>query len=169
MQCSDAPSVDPVLKDLLLDAWHRLWYIVCPMHRCLDMPPSVQPVPIWSSLDLQRRSDLHQTPGRRIIRQSSDAPMLRHRFNRCYWFLQNSSISPFLWVLSWCFALHGLFTPSLGSRNVHLIKPLVSLIALWFDHQNHSKWHKWCHVRYSIQFGFVAPYNNTAASSLFKW
>ena len=27
----------------------------------------------------------------------------------------------------------------LGSRNIHLTKPLVSLIALSFDHQNHSK------------------------------
>ena len=40
------------------------------------------------------------------------------------------------------------FTSSLGSRNVHLTKPLVPLIALSFDHQNHSKWHKWFHVRY---------------------
>ena len=46
-------------------------------------------------------------------------------------------------------ALHGIFTSSLGSRNVHLIKPLVSLIALSYDHQNHPKWHKWCHVRYT--------------------
>ena len=45
--------------------------------------------------------------------------------------------------------MHGLFTSSLGSRNVHLTKPLVSLIALSFDHQNHSKWQKWCHDRYS--------------------
>jgi len=45
--------------------------------------------------------------------------------------------------------LYGLFTSSLGSRNVHLIKALVPLIALSFDHQNHSKWHKWCHVRYN--------------------
>ena len=78
--------------------------------------------------------------------------MLRHRLNRCYWFLlQNSSNSAFLWVLSSCFALHGLFTSSLWSRNVHLTIPLVPFIALSFDHQNHSKWHKWCHVRYSLQ------------------
>ena len=38
------------------------------------------------------------------------------------------------------------FTSSLGSRTVHLIKTLVPLIALLFDHQNHSKWHKWCRV-----------------------
>ena len=31
------------------------------------------------------------------------------------------------------------FTSSLGSRNVLLTKPLVPLIALSFDHQNHSK------------------------------
>ena len=42
------------------------------------------------------------------------------------------------------------FTSSLGSRNVLLTKPLVPLIALSFDHQNHSKWHKWCHVRYRV-------------------
>ena len=38
--------------------------------------------------------------------------------------------------------LHGLFTLSLGSRNVYLTKPIVPLIALSYDHQNHSKWHK---------------------------
>ena len=27
-------------------------------------------------------------------------------------------------------------------------RPLVPLIALSYNHQNHSKWHKWCHVRY---------------------
>jgi len=26
---------------------------------------------------------------------------------------------------------------------------LVPLIVLSFDHQNHSKWHKWCHVRFN--------------------
>ena len=45
--------------------------------------------------------------------------------------------------------LYGLFTSSLGFRNVHSTKPLVPLIALSYDHQNHSKWHKWCHVRYT--------------------
>ena len=48
--------------------------------------------------------------------------------------------------------MHGLFTSSLGSRNVHLTKPLVSLIALSYDHQNHSKRHKWCHVHYTPPF-----------------
>jgi len=72
----------------------------------------------------------------------------RHWFNRCYRFLQNSSISAFLWALSSCFALHGLFTSSLISRNVLLTKSLVPLIVWSFDHQNHLKWHKWCHVRY---------------------
>jgi len=91
-----------------------------------------------------------QAPGRRIFWQPSDAPMLCYRFNRCYWFLQNSSNSVFLWVLFLCFALLGLFTSSLGSRNIHLTIQLVPLIALSFDHQNHSKWHKWCHVRYNI-------------------
>ena len=64
--------------------------------------------------------------------------------------LLNSSNSAFLWVLSSCFALYGLFTSSLGSRNVHLTKPLVQLITLSYDHQNHSKWYKWCHVRYNL-------------------
>ena len=146
--CSDTPPVQPVLKAWLPRAWHHLWNIVCPMHRCLSWCRRFNRCLTWSSLELQRRSDLHQTPGRRIFRQPSDAPMLRHRFFRCYWFLQNSSNSAFLWVLSSCFALHGLFTSSLGSRNVLLTKPLVPLIALSFDHQNHSKWHKWCHVRY---------------------
>jgi len=27
------------------------------------------------------------------------------------------------------------------------------LIALSFDHQNHSKWHKWCYVRYNVVIG----------------
>ena len=86
---------------------------------------------------------------RRCIWHSSDEPMGGRQFNRCSWFLQNSFNSSFLWVLSSFFILLGLFTSSLGSRNVHLIKALVPLIALSFDHQNHSKWHKWCHVRYT--------------------
>ena len=130
MLCSDASPVQPVLKDLLLGAWHRLWNIVCPMHWCLSWCRRFNRCLTWSSLELQRCSDLHQTSGRRIFRQPSDAPMLRHRFFRCYWFLQNSSNSAFLWVLSSCFALHGLFTSSLGSRNVLLIKSLVPLIVL---------------------------------------
>ena len=32
--CTDAPSVEPVLKKLLLGTWHRLWYKGRPMHRC---------------------------------------------------------------------------------------------------------------------------------------
>ena len=35
MRCSDAPSVQPVLKACLLQAWHRLWTIVHRLHRCL--------------------------------------------------------------------------------------------------------------------------------------
>ena len=68
--------------------------------------------------------------------------------------LLNSSNSVFLWVLSSCICLYGLCTSSLGSRNVHSTKPLVPLIAWSYDHQNHSKWHKWCHVRYNL-FLFV--------------
>ena len=123
-------------------------------HSTLNAPtllfiPSVQPVLhsffTWSP----EAHRLVPMPGRRIFWQPSDAPMLRHRFFRCYWFLQNSSNSTFFWVLSSCFALYGLFTSSLWSRNVHSTKPLVLLIALSYDHQNYSKWHKWCHVRYS--------------------
>jgi len=73
---SDAPSVEPVLKDLLLGTWHRLWNTVCPMHRCLTWFRRFNRCLTWSSLDLQRRSNLHPTPGRQIIRQTSDAPML---------------------------------------------------------------------------------------------
>ena len=46
--------------------------------------------------------------------------------------------------------MYGLFTSSLGSRNIHLTKVLVSLIVLSYDHQNHSKWHEWCHVHYRL-------------------
>ena len=58
------------------------------------------------------------------------------------------------------------FTSSLGSRNVHLTKPLVPLIALSFDHQNHSKWHKWCHVRFNLPF-LVIDDNTIKASIIF--
>ena len=96
--------------------------------------------------------------------------MLRHRFNRCYYFLQNSSNSVFLWVLSSCFALHGLFTSSLGSRNVHLTKPLVPLIVSSYDHQNHSKWHKWCHVRYNLPlFGDWWQHNQSKHKICKNW
>ena len=62
------------------------------------------------------------------------------------YFSRTRPIQRFFEIFFSCFALHGLFTSSLGSINVHLIKSLVSLIVLSFDYQNHSKWHKWCHV-----------------------
>ena len=43
---------------------------------------------------------------------------------------------------------------------------LVPLIALSFDHQNHSKWHKWCHVRYKLPF-LVIDDNTIKASIIF--
>ena len=63
--CSDASPIQPVLKDLFLCAWHRLWNIVCPMHWCLS----------WILRFNRCLIDLHQKPGHRIIRQPSDAPM----------------------------------------------------------------------------------------------
>ena len=150
MLCSDTPPVQPVLKTTLLLAWHRLWNMVHWMHRCLTWNRRFNRCftcfSTWSTEALR----LDPQRGRRIIRQPSDAPMLGHWFFRCYRFLQNSSISAFLWVLSSCFALHDLFILSMGSINALLIKPLVPLIALSFDYQNHSKWHKWCHVRYNL-------------------
>ena len=65
MVCTDASPVHPVLKNLLLGACHRLWNIVCPMHRCLS----------WIRRFNRCLTDLHQKPGHRIIRQPLDAPM----------------------------------------------------------------------------------------------
>ena len=74
------------------------------------------------------------------------------RLNRCYYFMQKSSNSAFLWVLSSSFALLELFTSSLlGPWRIHLTKSLDPLIALSFDHQNHKKCPKWGHVCYSDQ------------------
>ena len=119
-----------------------------------SLTPSVQPVTWLSCLGLRLIfiwcSDLHRCQG---VGTSDNHRMHRccmHRFFQCSCFLQNSSNSAFLWVLSSCIALYGIFTSSLGSRNVHLTKPLVTLIALSYDHQNHSKWHKWCHVHYNM-------------------
>ena len=101
-----------------------------------SLTPSVQPVTwlswLWSLLDLHLVLRLALMPGRRNFRQPSDAPSSFH-WLRCH--------SAFLWVLSSCFALHDLYTSSPGYKNIHLTKPLVPLIALSFDHQNHSKWH----------------------------
>ena len=93
-----------------------------------------------------------------------------HRFFRCSCFLQNSSNSTFLWVLSSCIIFHGLFTSSLGSRNIHLTKPLVPFIVLSYDHQNHLKWHKWCHVRYNLLlFGDWWQHNQNKYKICKKW
>jgi len=72
----------------------------------LNLASSVQPVLhsffTWSPEVLR----LARIPGRRIFRQPSDAPMLRHRFNRCPCFLPNSSnasqrsIGSFKFILS---------------------------------------------------------------------
>ena len=65
-------------------------------------------------------------------------------------FSRTRPIQHFFEFLLRCFALRDLITSSLGSINIHLTIPLVPLIALSFDHQNHSKYHKWCHVRYTL-------------------
>ena len=117
------------------------------LHRCIILVPPVHPVPLNL---LAPALQIAPVQGHRCIRPLPDRLVLGHRFNRCNCFLQNSSNSAFLWVLSSCFALYSLFTSSLGSTNVHLTKPLVSLFVLSYDHQNHSKWHKWCHVHYTI-------------------
>jgi len=67
--------------------------------------------------------------------------MARHRLNRCYCFMPNSSNSAFLWVLFSCFTLLGIFTSSLRSRNVHLTNSLVWLIALSINHPNSCSLH----------------------------
>ena len=153
MLCSDAPSVQPVLKVWLLRAWHRLWIIVCWLHWCLTWARRFNRC-YWDFLTwISWHTKLRRCIGRRIFRLPSDAPMLWHRFFRCLCFLQNSSNSAFLWVLSSCFVLYDFFTSSLGSRNVHSTKPLVPLIALSYNQQNHSKWHKWCHICYENEKG----------------
>ena len=63
-----------------------------------------------------------------------------------------------------CTDAHASVLPVLPTEELHLslssLEPkclrmviltiiLVPLIALLIDHQNHSKWHKWCHVRFS--------------------
>ena len=121
-------------------------------HSTLNAPmpnlkPSVQPV---LHLIFPWRSDLYQSEGV----GSSD----NHRMHRCLgigssgatYFSRTRPIQRFFENFFSCFALHGLFTSSLGSRNVYLTKQLILLIALSFDHQNHSKWHEWCHVRYNV-------------------
>ena len=58
----------------------------------------------------------------------------------------------------------------MGSINVLLTKPLVTLIALSFDHQNHSKWHKWCHVRYNLPlFGDWWQHNQSKHKIFKNW
>jgi len=92
--------------------------------------PSVQPVP-----------HKHQGVG------SSD----KHQMHRCLgigstgatdFFTVSSILVSGTTVGAAIRALLRLFTSSVGSRNVHLTKVLISLIALLIDHQNHSKWHK---------------------------
>ena len=55
-----------------------------------NLTPSVQPVQHFflhlTFLDLHLALKLALMPGRRFFRQPSDAPILRHRLNRCYRF-----------------------------------------------------------------------------------
>ena len=106
---------------------------------------------LWNSL--QDSASVHLiwiSFGCRLNRCLSEGPVQGHRKNRCYWFLHNSPNSAFLWVLSSCFALLTLFNIFLGPKRIHLTNLLVPLIVLSYDHQNHSKWHKWCYVRYNL-------------------
>ena len=100
----------------------------------------------------------------RLNRCLSEGPVQGHRKNRCYWFLHNSSNSAFLWVLYSCFALLNLLNTFLEPKKIHLTNLLVPLIALLYDHQNHSKWHKLWHVRYTTKF--VWPLGPGADASL---
>ena len=149
MVCTDVSPVQPVLKTWLLHDLHRLWNTVRPFHRC---PFLDRRFILCFTCCFTWCPEAQTRATQQGIRSSDNHRMHRcymHRFFWCSCFLQNSSNSAFLWVLSSCIVLYGLFSSSLGSRNVHLTKQLVSLIALSYDHQNHSKWHKWCHVRYS--------------------
>ena len=84
MLCSDAPSVQPVLKTWLLRAWHRLWTIVRWMHRCLWVTRRFNRC-YWVFLTwLSKHVQLHRCLGRRFFRQPSDVSMVGHRLNRCY-------------------------------------------------------------------------------------
>ena len=127
------------------------------MHRCLS----------WIRRFNRCLTDLHQKPGQRIIRQPSDAPMpiasvlpvLLKYLCLDFFDLDFFTVSSILvlWnhrrggpsgLATHIFSLSSLEPKSL--RMVILTIILIPLIALSFDHQNHSKCHKWCHVRYTI-------------------
>jgi hypothetical protein len=51
-----------------------------------------------------------------------------------------------------------IWTPSKGPKKSYkydLINSLVPLIVLSHDHQNHSKWPKWSHVRYKLGLQYI--------------
>ena len=107
---------------------------------------------LWNSL--QDSAEVHiiwPNVENRSNRLPSVWLMVGHRIKWWCCFMPNSSNSVFLWVLSSCFALLGLFTSSLRSRNVHSTNWLVPLIALLINHQNQSKWPIWGHVRYTVE------------------
>ena len=68
----------------------------------------------------------------------------------------------------------GLATPifslsSLEPKNLRMVILTIildPLIALSFDHQNHLKWHKWCHVRF-ILTGQSGEYSSDGPVSVF--
>ena len=161
-----AEGVAPALLTSSLDNG----MLIAPM---LDLASSIQPVPLrFSHLDqlahqiapMHRASDLPTTIG------CTDAwASVKQVLLISVELVQFSvSLSSFF-----VFFLYGLFTSSLGSRNVRLTKPLVSLIVLSYDHQNHSKWHKWCHVRYTILlslYPFLVKYDcHMSCSHHFLW
>ena len=115
-----------MLKNFSSAAWHALWVEALCLHRCIIFAPPVHPVPLGL---LSPALQIAPVLGHRCIQCQPVRPVLPHRFIRCYCLLQNSSNSTFLWVFSSYFALLGLFTSSLGSRNGHLTNSLVPLIA----------------------------------------
>ena len=81
------------------------------------------------------------------------------------WTLQIYAISTFslrldIYMVGWTHRLDGaldvsdmVWTSSKGSKKSYkydLANSLVMLIALSLDHQNHSKWLKWGHIRYNV-------------------
>ena len=125
-------------RNFFTSTWHALWVIAWWLHRGSHLTSPVHPVILaFLHMAWALHGPLHQWYGTGVS--------AANRLDRCIVTgASGATVSvelvqfAFLWVLSSCFALLGLFASSLRSINIHLTNSLVPLIALLFNPQNHK-------------------------------
>ena len=132
---SNAPMVDfevsvqPVLKTSWGPPKHALWNKVHLLHRCFAWDHRFNRWYRVTWLDFSLHPEEIGRQGRRNFRQASDAPMLRHRLNRCCSFSWFSAELTWSWMLLRLFLLPSVLLTSFDYLELFLSECARSLKA----------------------------------------